>query len=61
MMINSRKVQIVKIDPVDDSLILTGTVTGSMNDRRSYRHREGWHIFNPNFVVDSCFNLVHGV
>ena len=61
MMINNRKPRIVEIDSVDDSLILTGAITGSMNDRRSYFHREGWRIFNPNFVVDSCFNLLLGV
>jgi|CXWL01.1.fsa_nt_gi hypothetical protein len=61
MMINNGKLRIVEIDSVDDSLILTRATTGSMNDRRSYLHREGWRIFNPNFVVDSCFNLLLGV
>ena len=61
MMINNRKPRIVEIDSVDDSLILTGAITGSMNDRQSYLHRKGWHIFNPNFVVNSCFNLLPGV
>ena len=57
MMINNGKPRIVEIDSVDDSLILTGAITGSMNDRRSYFHREGRYIFIPKFVVNTCFNL----
>lgn len=61
MMINNRKPRIVEIDSVDDSLILTGAITGSMNDRRSYLQRERRYIFIPKFVVNTCFNLLLGV
>ena len=61
MMINNWKPRIVEIDSVDDSLILTGAITGSMNDRQSYLRRERRYIFIPKFVVNTCFNLLPGV
>ena len=61
MMINNGKSRIVEIDSVDDSLILTGAITGSMNDRQSYLRRERRYIFIPKFVVNTFFNLLPGV
>ena len=61
MMINNGKSRIVEIDSVDDSLILTGAIIGSMNDRQSYLRRERRYIFIPKFVVNTFFNLLPGV
>lgn len=60
-MINNGKSRIVEIDSVDDSLILTGAIIGSMNDRQSYLRRERRYIFIPKFVVNTFFNLLPGV
>ena len=43
-----------------DSLILTGAIIGSMNDRQSYPHKEGWRSVNSEVVGERHINFLSG-